>query len=720
MLSYKNELDFENIVNKISFPRKLEDYRATYIYNAKLEDIEKFEKELKNSLIANSYSDIQNTLINNKEIFSPDVYLFHVGKLVEKDYNDAKEAEILHKDFIPTVYSVSKTIRPAKTSIQYINDMFSSKLDVVDISINTQNNELIIESSLELYGNKEIIVQRGENNRKKLLLIQSKMDLQYVISLLNNKDLLTICLYPNLGDFFSKTLNENNLSNTYKCLEILMKYAEYIDMDRLLVLTNYNYYNKYCSNFENLSEEKLEKLNEFTNNVESLLDDVYIKFNTKFSNEVVSFQAIKLSINAMNNSFIDGKFYTINELNDMAHKTLVGEIPAESMPKNVFKNAFNFSNSELRRLISNNPSSIDYLLKNDYLSLDDIENAYTYDTTISNNSLIKLLEYDILTDEKLSNYYLSGKIDIDNIKYLKDKISNFDLEKIVSNEKFIELYLDCDKREEFNKYSKLYKLIRIDGKTNEEKTEIAQELIGKNIELLNDDNIKELYYMGFIPIESLLDLSDNSMIIDFYLKGYIKPKDIRKLFLDGKISKDVMTEAVTNPNISFTKKLVFIYSIFQADEDEIIRDELLNSIPNKDEEMYIPQNDIVRQYQEEKMAKQNGNSSNLCKRWNILSNFDDNYSQKLFDDGHIEFFIPKINLYIVEKLYDSNNRTAYGAATYAINKEIYEANIDSIIKNNKINRSNLVKLHKDKEAFKLIHLESWGNQMNDFLNTFKK
>lgn len=717
MISYNNELDFEKIINKISFPRNLEDYRTTYKYDAEIKDIESFETELKNALGIKNYNEVQEIILKNKNIFSPDVYLFHVGRLVEKDYHDAKEAEILHKDFIPKVYSVAKTLRPAKASIEYLNEMFSSGLDVVDISINTQNKELSIESSQELYGNKKIIAERGKNNRKKLLNIQTIIDLQYVISFLKNKDLLTICRYPNLGGFFSNELLENDETRTNKFIEVLMKYAEYMDIDKMLVIANYNFYNKYGTDFEKFSEEELEELNKFTNNVEKLLDDCYIAFVIDSTNEMVGFQSIKLSINTLNNCFIDGRFHTINELNEMAHKMVSGDIPIETLSRDTFKKAFSFTNDELQKLISNNPNSINYLLENDYLSISDIEKAYTYDTAISNENLMKLIEYDILNDEKLLDYYLNNKSNVDNLVFLKDTLNNEEINKIVSNQKFIELFLDKSRKYEFSKYLDIYKTIYIDGKTIEEKNELVQDLVGKNIEQLNDDNIKELYYMGIIPVDSLIDLSDNSMIIDYYLKGYIKPKDIKRLYNENKITKDVMKEAVTNPNISFTKKLVFIYSSFPNEEDTEIRDELLDTIPNKEEEVYMPQNDIVRQYQEEKMSKQG--TLNLCKRWNILSKFDDNYSQVLFDDGHIEFFIPDINLYIVEKLYDSNNRTAYGAATYAITKDIYEAKKDEIVNNNKVNRSNLVKLHKDKEAFKLIHLESWGNQMNEFLNTFK-
>ena len=171
MISYNNELDFEKIINKISFPRNLEDYRTTYKYDAEIKDIESFETELKNALGIKNYNEVQEIILKNKNIFSPDVYLFHVGRLVEKDYHDAKEAEILHKDFIPKVYSVAKTLRPAKASIEYLNEMFSSGLDVVDISINTQNKELSIESSQELYGNKKIIAERGKNNRSSICYI---------------------------------------------------------------------------------------------------------------------------------------------------------------------------------------------------------------------------------------------------------------------------------------------------------------------------------------------------------------------------------------------------------------------------------------------------------------------------------------------------------------------------------------------------------------------
>ena len=68
MISNNNELDFEKIINKISFPRNLEDYRTSYKYDAKVEDIESFETELKSALGIKSYSQIQEIILKNQNI----------------------------------------------------------------------------------------------------------------------------------------------------------------------------------------------------------------------------------------------------------------------------------------------------------------------------------------------------------------------------------------------------------------------------------------------------------------------------------------------------------------------------------------------------------------------------------------------------------------------------------------------------------------------------
>ena len=81
-------------------------------------------------------------------------------------------------------------------------------------------------------------------------------------------------------------------------------------------------------------------------------------------------------------------------------------------------------------------------------------------------------------------------------------------------------------------------------------------------------------------------------------------------------------------------------------------------------------------------------------------------------DGHIIFYLPSEEKYIIEKLYDKNRKTAYGAATYILDEKTFEMHKDEIIKDDKINKSALVDLRKtnSKEVKKLIHT-GWGNAM---------
>ena len=150
-----NELSFNVVLNKIGFPVKFEDYRATYRYDANYKQVLEFEKELKINL-KKTYYDIYETIMRNQNIFDSEVYLFHVGKLLEKDYINSKRAEIIGRVFEPKVIINPKSNKPMKSSIDFFHSMLK-QIDVVDISINSKNKELIVESSQVLVGNSTII-----------------------------------------------------------------------------------------------------------------------------------------------------------------------------------------------------------------------------------------------------------------------------------------------------------------------------------------------------------------------------------------------------------------------------------------------------------------------------------------------------------------------------------------------------------------------------------
>ena len=720
MESNNKELNFDKVLNKIGFPVKLDDYRATYKYNVDYDQVLEFEHELRQSFKM-SYYDILETILKNQNLFDTEVYLFHVGKLAERDYKNSKETEILGTNFENKVYINPEAGKPLKFAVEYFYNMLKD-IDVVDISINPINKELVIESSQVLAGNKALIRNNGKQNREKILKIQEKIDLKELLYSLEPNDLIEFCNYTNLGAFLEDTTFERmkdiDIPETKedKFLRVLMNYADYLNLDRMLVLINLNIYNKYADKYDQITKEEIDKLNHVTNIIETLLDDRFVTYRFRNNGDLYGFQKIKSSIKTLNSCFIDGKFLTVEEKNNMIQNLILGQTDIKDIDKNTFNKLFTATSDYFKEFISQKPEALSFLLENNYINNEEINDLIKNGNIISSNNIKEFYKIGIIGNDELLNSFVNNRIDIDFIKQLQEETNRREeLNKLLSIEKVVEAFFSKKKKDKLKKYIELYNFLHVEGKSIEERRKSIREAFASST--IDISNAKRLYNMEVIPAESLVDLVQDFDLANFYANGNIKPKDARRLFEENIITKDVIEEILSNSEIPIMKKLVLIYSTFPSNEDKSIRDEFISYLTNIQDKTY-DSNDLVEEYQRDKNIT-NEEMLEPFARWKVLSGFDNEYSQKILDDGHMVFFLPNENISIIEKLYNKNNQIAYGAATYIMDTDKFEKNRNSIIVNNKINITNLNQFNKNGDARKLIHI-GWGNAMINYIESLKK
>ena len=261
MLNDDNQLEFEKVVSKIGFPLAFEDYRATYKYNANIEKISEFEDKLE-MYIGNDYNAVLQTIKEYKDIFDTELYIFHIGKYLDKDYKASKEAEILKTKYYPHIYYTSNYVRPTNTSLNYCNNLLKN-IDVVDLGVNLKTGKLVIESSQELYGDKDLIKNSYNKNLSKFEEIKNKIGLENVLKYLDLENLIDFCKYDNLGSFLFRKLKLETSKNDEKYFEkyeqVIFEYLEYMDLDKMLIFANYFYYSKYNMT-EGYTEEDINKM----------------------------------------------------------------------------------------------------------------------------------------------------------------------------------------------------------------------------------------------------------------------------------------------------------------------------------------------------------------------------------------------------------------------------------------------------------------------------
>ena len=746
MSSKIKQMSMTEIIKRIGFPSDLKEFESTYRYNVDKEEIEKFKAKVVklNNTHKKGFEDYMNLINEHEDIFDKEIYFLHITKLLEKDLylGDEEKPRVFNQKNNDT----NTNMASRRQSLYRAARKLLSTIDVVDITT-SENEDGEIEYSVSC--SQEITSQKSELEEKNLKIqnqlekIEDMLGLEKVLSFLRPRDIFDICKYKNLGDFLSKLLieelgehSERNLSDDIdipdytdedleKFKEIIVDNAEYIEIDKMLILANAIYFNKHGENFEEFEYEDAIDLKNFTERVDFLLDKKKTILNSKRFEGKIDFKTVKQSVSDLYNHFIDGRFYTEEEINDLAQRMIQGTTSLSILTKEEFLNVMNFSTEERKLLIENNPSAIEYLINNELATSEEIKAPIISGKKTDSRQLFAIYSTGIISEEDIIDLYLDKKIELEELQSLQKQITEEkDFSQIVSSKKLIELFLNQKdgKEEIFDRYRKLYKSIAIDGKDLEEQKRVANEILDYSLDLLEENKIYDLYHMGLLPIDTLVDFIGEKSVTELYSSRELKPVDARRLYDSNIISEEAITEVLKNKNISDSEKLVLIFSTFPNPEDIDIYQRLLSNLSDVAQSIYDKKGNKDTSHKDLKNIKPNNVSTpkiqqednrkttDPCARWKLIAKIDSDYSQEYLKDGHVIFYLPNNGKYIIEKLFTKDLRPAYGAATYILSENEFEKNENVIIsKNSKVNRSVLPSLKSQSDDIdKLVHT-GWAN-----------
>lgn len=697
MMSKIKQMSMKDIVEKIGFPANLEEFKNTYKYNISEEKVKKFEKDIiiLSQTGKQSFQDYLKIILENEQIFDKEIYFLHITILLEQEYS---EEFLGKKKRIQKVFNLNNNENDLikKSELIKFCKRILSTIDVVDITVsNLDENEIYytVKSSLEFADNETKWKKRKEKTKEQLEKIETLLGLDNVISLLFPEDLKTICRYENLGnilekevkttfDFFEKEDNVKNKKTQEELKKIIVRNANYIDLDKMLLLANTLFFYKKGNNLEDFNEDELRRLKLFTETVEMLVTNKKISFTSPRFVEKINKRKIEEFIQVLNKHFINGKFYNTTEIKELSQKILNGSVNISILTKEEFINAMDFSDEDLNKIILASDNAIEYFLENGIETEQELKQRILSLDKINSNILISAILFNIITADEFLKMYSLGKIDIKEIKKIKNKLKDKkDFEKIVSSKKLIELYLIPSKKKEFESYKKIYKILKIEGKTIKQREKIANEILDYSLDLLEEKNILDLYHNGLIPIETVINIFGDESLKKLYIQNEILPMDARRLFDEKILTNDDINEILINDDLSIEEKLVLIFSTFSKLEDEKIVKKFLSNIKNEN------LNNIVNLNPEEKVSNENKKLLEefeekyiiqIRRKWNFIMQKDLEYSQKYFNNGYIVFYLPNKGKYILEKIFFADTKVAYGSATYIFTKDEFENNINLI------------------------------------------
>ncbi len=759
------KLGILDIINKVGFLKNISDLKATYKFNSLPEDIKAFEKELFSEIENQKcYSKYMEIIRNYERIFDKNMYVFRVARLLEGVYKMSQNPMLAEGKLLESpvyFHTSSKQVKLAfknnpnvniadkldiKSTIKYCKEALS-KVDIADL-VEADDGSFRLYTSQDFVGNTGKTEKNAKKTEKRLKQIEEKVSLEEVLRFLVPSDLIDICIYPNLGnrlanDILDAGKQEESEEDKFKVFDRLFdkeieiseetltksngkifkwddfintvrENIRYIDIDKMLLLSTAVFYNKYGNELDRFSYKEAMELKNYSETVESLIESPRNRLiSPRFSREI-NFELIKNSISSLNKHFIGERFYNDEEINNLASKIMSGKTSISSLSDSEILEILQFTIGEYITITTNNPNALRELNERGLLKNKQLSQIISGLPTISKENLLYIYELGEIDTDEILERYNKNQIQAESIKTLKENSENKEkIEQMVSSKKLVELYLDEEKKEEFDRYKRLYKALIIDNKDKEKKKEIANEILDQSLELLDSKKMGELYRMGLIPLDTYIDFNGEATILDLYQSGELKPIDVRRLYDEKVITLDMIRGILKKGEIDDGKKLTLLYSTFSKKEDSDIRDDLIKYLDEPEETNHTSTgktrlSELKFKRTEGETRIQNRSVTDPCSRWNLIAELDQDYSQEYLKDGNMIFYLPNQGKYIIEKLYNKNFDKAYGSATYILDEDEFRKNKTDIVKDGKIDKSILVEMRRNKKADRIIHT-GWSN-----------
>lgn len=496
--------------------------------------------------------------------------------------------------------------------------------------------------------------------------------------------------------------------------KVLYQYADYLDLDKLLLVSAYR--------FEEVLEDKsFNKQN--TKAVENLLQ--IIKDNIKDKSKTLSCQLqsktenyelenVEYSYKDLKeclSRFVEGEYLTKESICTYREQVMNQEFDLSNINKRYIKPMF--SDDELEKIAKLNANNLRVVIDELGWDKDKIIEELNNNSNIVTADLLNHL----VTEQKLSsndivNMYFAGTISIEQIN---EMLPTIDLSNSVTPLELNEIYKRSIQKdatpediEKYKQYIDLYKNVKINAKNEEELNIQSNKLMETIIESSDDISykglIKEYYKQGLLTLDSILDW-DNEKIVDIlYNEQLVSLDNIQKLVANGKIPleylNDKYSSLINNEKIDYDQRLEYIKTgfvsendilklfqknlIFEKDLDTlvqlgIIRKEKLDRVIQKRTKEELEKNSSIKLLGLNVLEKRNNSIYTDDEKEQKNNNLEEQTKSKLIiDPNERADFINLFNAYKADTDLDEES-PFYNYEFYVIPDESGEIGINSVV-----------------------------------------
>ena len=439
-----------------------------------------------------------------------------------------------------------------------------AKLDKIDRTIGyNRNGVLYVVQPLSLSDlkfimpEKEIGMRLRENILCNSILKQGKYTYAE-LEKMKRKD------YQGYEEILQKALREIYLD---ELRQEVINNSKYVDLDKLFLISIYRF-EEYIEESKNYDPKYYQEYRNLAIYIMNLIENKDINIKGKMQKivggeEEVDFSyedAEKFMQRLAEDEYIPKEKIEQTKCDLLQGKTGVKDIPIHILP------ALDITNEELDKIInlsSENAISI--------IEISGIDEENVMGILKGKDSIDEKLFSYVMCNKKISinsalELYSMGKISIDFFKNLSKEM---DLSNEISIGKINEEYLDLKSQKNKNDKAseqlkariEVFKLINLEGKKDEEKEEIYNNIIEQIAESFEDENDALYYYRnGLISIGIIADWLGEEAIEGLYNSSKINRDDLMMLSKQREDSRKTVEQLLLVDDISYDELISLIYA----------------------------------------------------------------------------------------------------------------------------------------------------------------
>ena len=420
-------LSIEDIIRKLGFFINFSDFMACYKFNGSQKQMSKFEDEMTQKIKSQKgVEEYLKTISENENLFDKELYVFHLLRILQDTYDKIQSNTYINGVVKVPIFMINgkgENVPLDRDSIKRILSKSRKLLqdsDIVDLEVYRESGKIEIYESRRYVGKNTKADADERKAEERLKKIEEEIGLENIISFLQPTDLISVCKYPNLGNLLAVKIIENGkkiknkdtiriqdrvnnreIETTEKLakgkyfdwdefIDTVRENFRYIDIDKMLLLANTIFYNKYGNEPEKFPFEEARKLREFTKKVEGLLENKNVTINSYRFNSDIDFNLIKSSVESLNKHYINGRYRDDVEINQLAKDIMDGKVLVTSLSEEEYRETMSFKPIELAQIVTSRPETLQSLIERSWITDKELEDIIDKMENINKDQVVYL------------------------------------------------------------------------------------------------------------------------------------------------------------------------------------------------------------------------------------------------------------------------------------------------------------------------------------------